>query len=120
MRDQRVWREVNRRNRDWLRPWEATIPPPTPSGPIVHRPTYRQMVRHLKREANAGRMLPFVIEYRGATGRATDRRRNHLGFDVFRAHRLLGGRGGGGPGRDADVRGARRGPLFPHRRPAPS
>lgn len=65
VRDQRVWREVNRRNRDWLRPWEATIPPPTPSGPIAHRPTYRQMVRHLRAEANAGRMLPFVIEYQG-------------------------------------------------------
>jgi len=65
LRDQRAWREVNRRNRDWLRPWEATIPPPTPSGPIAHRPTYRQMVRHLRAEANAGRMLPFVIEYRG-------------------------------------------------------
>ncbi|MFE9659052.1 GNAT family N-acetyltransferase [Streptomyces sp. NPDC005955] len=65
LRDQRAWREVNRRNRDWLRPWEATIPPPTPSGPITHRPTYRQMVRHLRAEANAGRMLPFVIEYQG-------------------------------------------------------
>ncbi|WP_369265475.1 GNAT family N-acetyltransferase [Streptomyces sp. R35] len=65
LRDQRAWREVNRRNRDWLRPWEATIPPPTPSGPIAHRPTYRQMVRHLRAEANAGRMLPFVIEYQG-------------------------------------------------------
>ncbi len=56
---------MNRRNREWLRPWEATIPPPTPSGPIAHRPTYRQMVRHLRGEANAGRMLPFVIEYQG-------------------------------------------------------
>ena len=65
LRDQRVWREVNRRNRDWLRPWEATIPPPAPSGPIAHRPTYRQMVRHLRTEAHAGRMLPFVIEYQG-------------------------------------------------------
>jgi ribosomal-protein-alanine N-acetyltransferase len=65
VRDQRAWREVNRRNRDWLRPWEATIPPPTPSGPITHRPTFRQMVRHLRAEANAGRMLPFVIEYQG-------------------------------------------------------
>ncbi len=65
LRDQKVWREVNRRNRDWLRPWEATIPPPTPSGPITHRPTYRQMVRHLRSEASAGRMLPFVIEYQG-------------------------------------------------------
>jgi len=65
LRDQRAWREVNRRNRDWLRPWEATIPPPAPSGPIAHRPTYRQMVRHLRTEAHAGRMLPFVIEYQG-------------------------------------------------------
>lgn len=65
LRDQRIWREINRRNRDWLRPWEATIPPPTPSGPIAHRPTYRQMIRHLRAEANAGRMLPFAIEYQG-------------------------------------------------------
>ncbi|NEB93577.1 GNAT family N-acetyltransferase [Streptomyces bauhiniae] len=65
VRDQRAWREVNRRNRDWLRPWEATIPPPTASGPIAHRPTYRQMIRHLRSEATAGRMLPFVIEYQG-------------------------------------------------------
>ncbi|MET8893513.1 GNAT family N-acetyltransferase [Streptomyces albogriseolus] len=65
LRDQKAWREVNRRNRDWLRPWEATIPPPTPSGPVTHRPTYRQMVRHLRSEAGAGRMLPFVIEYQG-------------------------------------------------------
>ncbi|CAM5577609.1 hypothetical protein STENM327S_06671 [Streptomyces tendae] len=65
LRDQRTWREVNRRNRDWLRPWEATVPPPGPGGPIAHRPTYRQMVRHLRSEAHAGRMLPFVIEYQG-------------------------------------------------------
>ncbi|OKK16756.1 GCN5 family acetyltransferase [Streptomyces sp. CB00455] len=65
LRDQNAWREVNRRNRDWLRPWEATIPPPAPWGPAAQRPTYRQMVRHLRAEANAGRMLPFVIEYQG-------------------------------------------------------
>jgi ribosomal-protein-alanine N-acetyltransferase len=60
MRDQRAWREVNRRNRDWLRPWEATVPP-APPGHVAQRPTYRQMVRHLRAEASAGRMLPFVI-----------------------------------------------------------
>lgn len=64
MRDQRAWRDVNGRNRDWLRPWEATVPP-APPGHLAQRPTYRQMVRHLRSEANAGRMLPFVIEYRG-------------------------------------------------------
>ncbi|MFE1500147.1 GNAT family N-acetyltransferase, partial [Streptomyces albidoflavus] len=26
MRDHAAWREVNRRNREWLRPWEATVP----------------------------------------------------------------------------------------------
>ncbi|MFD7920749.1 GNAT family N-acetyltransferase [Streptomyces sp. NPDC059740] len=66
LRDQRAWREVNRRNRDWLRPWEATIPPPPPGALQPARPTYRQMVRHLRREAHAGRMLPFVVEHRGA------------------------------------------------------
>ncbi|MEV5507937.1 GNAT family N-acetyltransferase [Streptomyces orinoci] len=64
-RDQRTWREVNRRNRDWLRPWEATVPPPPPGALPARRPSYRQMVRHLRAEAHAGRMLPFVIEYQG-------------------------------------------------------
>ncbi|MFD7510229.1 GNAT family N-acetyltransferase [Streptomyces sp. NPDC059853] len=64
-RDQRAWREVNQRNRDWLRPWEATIPPPPPGHLPGHRPTYRQMVRHLRAEAQAGRMLPFVVTYEG-------------------------------------------------------
>ncbi|WP_299537764.1 GNAT family N-acetyltransferase [uncultured Streptomyces sp.] len=65
LRDQAAWREVNRRNRDWLRPWEATVPPPGPGAPPAQRPTYRQMVRHLRAEARAGRMLPFAIEYEG-------------------------------------------------------
>jgi ribosomal-protein-alanine N-acetyltransferase len=56
---------VNQRNRDWLRPWEATVPPALPGRLPPRRPTYRQMVRHLRTEAQAGRMLPFVIEYRG-------------------------------------------------------
>lgn len=65
LRDHRAWREVNQRNRDWLRPWEATIPPPLPGQYPPRRPTYRQMVRHLRAEAQAGRMLPFVVEYEG-------------------------------------------------------
>ncbi|WP_026328797.1 GNAT family N-acetyltransferase [Streptomyces sulphureus] len=65
LRDQRAWREVNQRNRDWLRPWEATIPPAPPGHLPGHRPTYRQMVRHLRSEAQAGRMLPFVVEHEG-------------------------------------------------------
>lgn len=65
VRDQRAWREVNMRNRDWLSPWEATIPPSPPGRPPAHRPTFRQMVRHLRGEAYAGRMMPFVVEHEG-------------------------------------------------------
>ncbi|MGP4113385.1 GNAT family N-acetyltransferase [Streptomyces sp. 4N509B] len=64
-RDQRAWREINQRNRDWLRPWEATIPPPPPGHLPPRRPTFRQMARHLRAEARAGRMLPFVVTYEG-------------------------------------------------------
>ncbi|WP_042376777.1 GNAT family N-acetyltransferase [Streptacidiphilus melanogenes] len=65
VRDQRAWQDVSRRNRDWLRRWEATVPPPPPGHPQSPRPTYRQMVRFLRSEANAGRMLPFVVTYEG-------------------------------------------------------
>jgi [ribosomal protein S5]-alanine N-acetyltransferase len=64
-RDRGAWREVNQRNRTWLRPWEATIPPPPPGHFPPRRPTFRQMVRHLRGEAQAGRMLPFVVTYQG-------------------------------------------------------
>lgn len=64
-RDHRAWREVNQRNRDWLRPWEATIPPPPHGHLAPRRPTFRQMVRHLRGEAQSGRMLPFVVTYQG-------------------------------------------------------
>ncbi|WP_438948006.1 GNAT family N-acetyltransferase [Streptomyces durbertensis] len=63
LRDHREWREVNLRNRDWLRPWEATVPPAPPGRIPTGRPTFRQMVRHLRAEASAGRMLPFAVHY---------------------------------------------------------
>ncbi|WP_407699208.1 GNAT family N-acetyltransferase [Streptomyces alkaliterrae] len=65
LRDHREWREVNLRNRDWLRPWEATVPPAPPDRTPPGRPTFRQMVRYLRAEANAGRMLPFAVHYQG-------------------------------------------------------
>ncbi|GAA4861784.1 hypothetical protein GCM10023235_44910 [Kitasatospora terrestris] len=40
--------------------------PPAPAGrSAAPRPTYRQMVRYLRGEAAAGRMLPFVVLHRG-------------------------------------------------------
>lgn len=62
--DGRRWREVRRRNVDWLRPWEATLPPEAATdGDIV--PTFGMMVRRLRREAREGRTLPFALTYRG-------------------------------------------------------
>ena len=59
-RDMKSWREVRRRNAEWLRPWEATQPDPS-----IPAPSFRSMVRSLRAEARAGRMLPFVMTYEG-------------------------------------------------------
>lgn len=62
--DARRWREVRRRNAEWLRPWEATLPPEGMSdGDTV--PTFATMVRRLRREAREGRTLPWALTYRG-------------------------------------------------------
>ncbi|NYI07783.1 ribosomal-protein-alanine N-acetyltransferase [Allostreptomyces psammosilenae] len=63
-RDAREWHQVNDRNRDWLRPWEATVPP-VPYTRASARPSFRRMVRQLRAEAAAGRMMPFVVTYQG-------------------------------------------------------
>ena len=57
--DAAAWRELKERNRTWLTRWEATVPPGDTGGRI----TFRQMVRRLRAEALAGRMLPFAIDY---------------------------------------------------------
>jgi [ribosomal protein S5]-alanine N-acetyltransferase len=57
--DAPAWRELKERNRTWLSRWEASVPPGDTSGRI----TFRQMVRRLRTEALAGRMLPFAIDY---------------------------------------------------------
>ena len=57
--DAPAWRELKDRNRSWLSRWEATVPPGDSAGRI----TFRQMVRRLRVEALAGRMLPFAIDY---------------------------------------------------------
>ena len=59
MADGRGWREVKERNRAWLARWEATVPPGDDSARI----NYRQMVRRLRTEALAARMLPFAIDF---------------------------------------------------------
>lgn len=59
--DADAWREVRSRNGDWLRQWEATLPPgeTTPVG------NYVQVVRRLRRLARQGHAMPFAIEVDG-------------------------------------------------------
>lgn len=57
LRDARAWREVRARNRDWLSPWEATVPPGDATAPS----TFRAMVHDLRRQARAGRAMPFAV-----------------------------------------------------------
>jgi ribosomal-protein-alanine N-acetyltransferase len=60
-RDAAAWRAVRRRNVEWLRPWEATVPVPGEEP----APTFSLMVRRLRTEARERRTLPWVVTYDG-------------------------------------------------------
>lgn len=52
---------MRKRNADWLRPWEATVPPGDDTAPR----NFRSLVRDLRRQARAGRSLPFAVTVDG-------------------------------------------------------
>ena len=58
-RDAAAWRSVRSRNGEWLRQWEATLPPGSSPAP----PTFAGMVRESHRQARRGYGLPFVTTY---------------------------------------------------------
>ncbi|AOP54903.1 MULTISPECIES: GNAT family N-acetyltransferase [Brevibacterium] len=60
-RDENQWREVRRHNRDWLRPWDATLPIPG-----QQLPGFRTMVRMYDKQAKRGQSVPLAIEVGGA------------------------------------------------------
>lgn len=60
-RDQRQWQAVRSRNAQWLRPWDATLPPGATDGAA----TFRAMVRSLRAAARAGAALPFAVDVDG-------------------------------------------------------
>jgi ribosomal-protein-alanine N-acetyltransferase len=64
-RDQAEWERVRRANAAWLQPWEATLPP----GSQIMPTTYHGLVRTLRRQARAGRMLPWLVFFDPATER---------------------------------------------------
>ena len=62
-RETSAWNTVRAQNRDWLAPWEATIPSvPGEDAPDLRQlPSYFEMVRTLNSEARAGRSYSFAI-----------------------------------------------------------
>jgi [ribosomal protein S5]-alanine N-acetyltransferase len=61
LQDRRAWREARTRSANWLRPWDATVPPGSPGRPA----SYPALVRRLNRQARAGTTMPFAIEVAG-------------------------------------------------------
>jgi ribosomal-protein-alanine N-acetyltransferase len=68
-RDRSAWNEVRVENKEWLTPWEATlplIPQDCPAYENQARPSFYEMVYLLHREARAGRSYSFLI-WNGST-----------------------------------------------------
>jgi ribosomal-protein-alanine N-acetyltransferase len=65
LRDRSQWNSVRAENKEWLSPWEATLPLLPPDSPAYEdhdvRPSFYEMVRMLNREARAGRSYSFFI-----------------------------------------------------------
>lgn len=97
-RDKAAWDEVRAENREWLAPWEATLPtviPGTPESEFVSKGrSFRSMVRALNREAAASRSFSFLIFSEGAlVGQITmggvifgALRGAHIGYWIDRHH----------------------------------
>lgn len=67
LRDAAAWSEVRTRNQTWLERWEGS-PPGQPHLPWADRHTpavFTAMVRTLRREARAGRALPYALTHEG-------------------------------------------------------
>lgn len=59
--DQAQWTAVRAASADWLRPWEATVPPGGSDAPV----SFRDLVQRLERGAKLGTTMPFVLEVEG-------------------------------------------------------
>ncbi len=59
--DAAQWKAVRSRNHDWLRPWDATVPP----GATPRPSSYSVVVRSLLQQARQGQCLPLVVEVDG-------------------------------------------------------
>ena len=66
-RDARSWSQLRIRNEAWLRPWEGRPPSSPPAGwADRHSPAvFAALLRSSRREARAGRSLPFAVVVEG-------------------------------------------------------
>ncbi|HEY9564445.1 MAG TPA: GNAT family protein [Nocardioides sp.] len=55
--DSRDWRDARTRNAEWLKPWDATMPPDAAGRPA----TFRGMVKRLSKLAREDQAMPFVV-----------------------------------------------------------
>jgi ribosomal-protein-alanine N-acetyltransferase len=97
-RDKAAWNELRAENKEWLAPWEASLPTVPAGAPasefLSKRPSFYAMVRALHREARAGRSYSFMIWCDGAlVGQITmggviygALRGAHIGYWIDRNH----------------------------------
>jgi ribosomal-protein-alanine N-acetyltransferase len=66
-RDAAAWVEVRVRNEGWLAPWEGRPPaqPPASWADRHSAAVFAAMLRHQRKEARAGRLLPFAVLHQG-------------------------------------------------------
>lgn len=96
MRDRQQWNSVRAANRDWLTPWESTVPLTPDQSDIP--PSYRQMIRFHNSEAKAGRSYSFAIFHgKNLIGQITlggvmfgALRGGHIGYWIDRAYSSRG------------------------------
>ena len=64
-RDRSQWNRVRSENKEYLAPWEASLPITPVGAPasefLTKRPSFYSMVRALHREARAGRSYSFMV-----------------------------------------------------------
>lgn len=61
IRDRRDWESIRARNVDWLKQWDATLPPGASDAAV----TFKGMVRSLRAAARAGTTWPFALDVDG-------------------------------------------------------
>jgi ribosomal-protein-alanine N-acetyltransferase len=64
LRDRKKWHNVRAENREWLSPWEATLPfiPGSDEASLRKElPSFFQLVRTLNRESHDGRSISFAM-----------------------------------------------------------